>query len=234
MTSIIVPCWARPDLTQVCIDSILSYTRDIELICVQEGDNADMKSLLESYCGQITYVQNKVPKGYAGALNAGIRVASGDNYCFMNNDVVVTPHWMEEMLLAFQDREVGLVTPTFWGTGDRQSVDWNHGEDFDWVLDPLSIIGVCFLVPKRVMDEIGLWDESFGHGGEDFDLSIRIQQANYKLIVARKVFIYHYGGASTRIVFDNDFKKVRQNQIDKLLLVGKKHGNEVISKYLQK
>lgn len=233
MISIIIPTRFRVDLTQVCIDSILNYTKDFELVVVQEGEDIEITNLIKSY-PEVRFVQNKIPKGYAGALNAGLAVAKGDYYCFMNNDTVVTPHWMDEMMKAFEDKEVGLVTPTFWGTGDRQSVDWNDGTQFDNVIDPLAIIGVCYLVSKECMDKIGVWDESFGHGGEDFDLTIRIQNAGYKLIVARNSFIYHYGGASTRIVVGNDLEKVRTNQIDKLRMVEKKHGIDIISKYINR
>lgn len=240
MISIIIPIRFRADLTRVCIDSILNYTRSFELILVQEGDDPEIANLLWFYekdNENVKYVQNKVPKGYAGALNAGLAVASEDatHYCFMNNDTVVTPHWMDEMLKCFddKDKEIGLVSPTFWGTGDRQSVDWNTTEQFDYVTDPTSIIGVCYLVSKECMDKVGVWDESFGHGGEDFDMTIRVQNAGFGLMIARKSFIYHYGGASTRIVIGNDMDKVRRNQIEKIRMVEKKHGVDIMSKFLQ-
>ena len=74
------------------------------------------------------------------------------------------------------------------------------------------------------MDEVGDWDESFGHGGEDFDIVKRIMDAGYDCYVARKSFIYHYGGASTRILVDNDYDKAKENQMKKLELFSKKHG----------
>lgn len=238
--SIIVACWARPDLTRVCIDSILKYTeKNCELILVQEGQDNDMAILLNSYLDpmmEVKYIQNKIAKGYAGALNAGLAVATGSYFCFMNNDTVVIPGWMEEMLKAFDDKskEVGLVSPTFWGTGDRQSVDWNTtGDIFDYPTDPLSIIGVCYLMSKECVDKVGIWDESFGHGGEDFDMTIRVQNAGYNLCIARKAFIYHYGGASTRIIIGNDLTKARANQIEKIKLLDKKHGTNIISKFIK-
>ena len=72
-------------------------------------------------------------------------------------------------------------------------------------------------MPVDVVKEIGEWDEDFFHGGEDFDMSHRIEQAGYNIIVARKSFIYHYGGASTRELFDGDVKKVRENVISKMM-----------------
>lgn len=232
--SIIVPVRFRADLTQVCIDSIMSYTKDYELIIVQEGLEKDITDLLNVYGESIIYVHNMEPKGYSGALNAGLAKATGDYMCFMNNDTVVTPGWMDEMLKAFDDSEVGLVSPTFWGTGDRQSVDWNNGDQFDNVSDPTSIIGVCYLMSRECLDKVGIWDESFGHGGEDFDMTIRVQNADYKLVIARRAFIYHYGGASTRIVIGNDLNAVRKNQIEKIRMVEKKHGIDIMSKFITK
>lgn len=229
-TSIIVPVRYRADLTQVCIDSIFNYTKDYELILVQEGEDEEISRLFNRYkvFKKNKFIQNKVPKGYAGALNTGMELATGEIYCFMNNDTVATPGWLDEMLKAFNEPKVGLVSPTFWGTGERQSVDWNkEGVDFDWVLEPLSLIGVCFLIPREEMEQLkdpdGKWDEDFIHGGEDFDMTIRIQRLGYRLCIARKSFIYHYGGASTRIYLGNDLQTIRKHHYERVLQLIKKH-----------
>lgn len=244
--SIIVPAIYRPDLTEVCIDSIKRYTNeDFEIIFVQEGEDKEIKSLAlnsgfstiemrnpnksiagtyPAYNKDLKYVQNKTPKGYSGALNTGLAQATGDYICFMNNDTVAVPGWMDKMLECFEEKEnVGLVCPTFWGSGAKQSVDWGTEPKFDYVDNIFSIIGVCFVIPKKVLAEIGKWDESFGHGGEDFDIVKRVQDAGYDVYVARESFIYHYGGASTRELVDNDMEKAKANQMAKLEMFSKKH-----------
>jgi len=227
--SIIVPAIYRPDLTAVCIDSILKYTEfnTFELILVQEGEDEGIKDMFSKYNNnyrQIKYVQNKTPKGYSGALNTGLALATGDYICFMNNDTVAVPNWMDKMLKCFDENDnVGLVAPTFWGSGAKQSIDWGTEPEFDYIDNIFSIIGVCFLMPRTVLDKIGNWDESFGHGGEDFDICKRVQDAGLDIYVARKSFIYHYGGASTRELVGNDFAKAKANQIAKLEIFSKKH-----------
>ncbi len=247
--SIIIPIRFREDLTKVCIDSIINYTKDFELILVQEGEDEDLKRVMEEYSAVssllkrdlsnikkvpvnklmvgnsecIKYVQNKTPKGYSGALNTGLELATGKYICFMNNDTVAVPGWMDKMLKAFKECEdVGLVVPTFWGSGGRQSIEWGT-EGYEYVDDYMNIIGVCFLMPREVVDKVGKWDESFFHGGEDFDMAYRIEQAGYNIVVARESFIYHYGGASTRKYFDNDLTKIRKNAMDKLKQFADKH-----------
>lgn len=204
MVSIIIPIRYRPDLTQTCIDSVLNYTKDFELILVQEGEDKEITELLKSY--KAKYIQNKEPKGFSGALNTGIQLADPktDYYCFLNNDTVVTPNWMNNMLKAFDNPEVGLVSPTFTGVNSRQSIEWNDNREFDYIYDSLKLMGVCFLIPKKIIDKVGKWDERFGLGGEeDYDMCVRIANAGYTLCIARKSFIYHYGGASFRELFDN-------------------------------
>lgn len=220
-------------MTRVCIDSIELYTRNFELILVQEGEDKKITELLKSYVGEgydVKFIQNKKPKGYAGALNAGMKLAKGDYYCFINNDIVATPNWLDELLEAVKLEDAGLVAPTFWGTGGRQNVDWNEriNKRFDIVNEPFSLMGICFLIPKGVMEMVGEWDESFDHGGEDFDICLRIISYNQRLVIARRSFIYHYGGASTRELFKKDlakgdlraFDRHRIKQMSKLI---KKH-----------
>ena len=224
MVSIICPVHYRADLTRVCIDSILNYTKDFELIVVHEGNDEEIQKLILSYHDKgVAYIQNLEPKGYAGALNEGMKYATGDYFCFMNNDTVATPGWMDEMIKCFDDDRVGLVAPTFWGTGERQSVDWNReGVERDEVFEPFSLMGVCFLISRQCMEVLddpkypGQWDEDFIHGGEDFDLTLRVQRANYKMVIARKSFIYHYGGASTRIFVGQDLEKVYRHHLEKI------------------
>lgn len=61
------------------------------------------------------------------------------------------------------------------------------------------------MIKREVIERIGWWDERFGlGGGDDSDMTTRIKSANYKLVIARKSYIYHYGSASFRELFDND------------------------------
>lgn len=231
MVSIIIPIRYRPDLTRVCIDSILQYTKDFELILVQEGEDEEITELLKSY--NVKFVQNKEPKGFSGALNTGIELAdkNTDYYCFLNNDTVVTPHWLENMLKAFANPEVGLVSPTFTGTSSRQSIEWNDGREFDYIYDSLKLMGVCFLIPKKVIDEIGVWDEQFGLGGEeDYDMCIRISNAGYLLCIARQSFIYHYGGASFKELYQGDMTVCQEHAKENFKILEKKHNLNLIPK----
>ena len=60
------------------------------------------------------------------------------------------------------------------------------------------LAGAFMMMPKQVLDEIGLLDEQFFMYGEDIDLSYRITQAGYKNVYFPGTTIIHYKGESTK------------------------------------
>jgi GT2 family glycosyltransferase len=58
--------------------------------------------------------------------------------------------------------------------------------------------GAFMLIRKKVLDEIGLLDETFFMYGEDIDLSYRIIKADYKNYYLPDTKIIHYKGESTK------------------------------------
>ena len=60
------------------------------------------------------------------------------------------------------------------------------------------LAGAFMFIRKKVLDEIGLLDETFFMYGEDIDLSYRITQAGYKNYYFADTTIIHYKGESTK------------------------------------
>jgi O-antigen biosynthesis protein len=60
------------------------------------------------------------------------------------------------------------------------------------------LAGAFMMIPKKVLDEIGNFDERFFMYGEDVDLSYRIQKAGYKNYYFAESTIIHFKGESTK------------------------------------
>jgi len=224
LVSIIVPVRYRADLTQVCLDSIIKYTKiPYELILVQEGEDKEITRLLKSYTDN--FVQNKKPLGFAGAMNTGLGLAKGNYCCFLNNDTVVTPDWLYPILDVFKkDKRVGLISPVYTEMVEWQKTSKESEKDYIYVDGADRLKGVCFVVPKQVIDKVGKWDERFGMGGgDDNDMCLRIKKAGYELAVARKSYIYHYGSASGKELYNNDFNRARKEADISYLKFKEKH-----------
>jgi GT2 family glycosyltransferase len=60
------------------------------------------------------------------------------------------------------------------------------------------LAGAFMMIPKKILDEVGSFDESFFMYGEDIDLSYRIQKAGYKNYYFADSTIIHFKGESTK------------------------------------
>lgn len=64
---------------------------------------------------------------------------------------------------------------------------------------PVPVLaGAFMLLPRKVLDEVGSFDEAFFMYGEDVDLSYRIQKAGYQNWYLADAPIIHFKGESTR------------------------------------
>lgn len=70
--------------------------------------------------------------------------------------------------------------------------------DKDKIHEVDVLAGAFMLIPKKVLNEIGLLDEQFFMYGEDIDLSYRITKAGYKNVYFPKTSIIHFKGESTK------------------------------------
>ena len=64
------------------------------------------------------------------------------------------------------------------------------------VVDVLA--GAFIMIPKKIFNELGGFDESFFMYGEDIDLSYRVQKAGYKNFYFAGSTIIHFKGESTK------------------------------------
>jgi GT2 family glycosyltransferase len=60
------------------------------------------------------------------------------------------------------------------------------------------LAGAFMMMPKKVLDEVGAFDEVFFMYGEDVDLSYRIQKAGYRNYYFAETSLIHFKGESTR------------------------------------
>jgi GT2 family glycosyltransferase len=78
------------------------------------------------------------------------------------------------------------------------------------------LIGFCMLVPRRVLDEVGLLDEELFLGNDDLDLSWRLRLKGYKLLVATDAFIHHDGQVSFKSESETRTSRLVQESTDRL------------------
>ena len=106
MTSIVILTYNKLNYTKKCIESIRKYTckESYEIIVV---DNASTDGTIEWLKTQsdIITIFNKENLGFPKGCNQGIKIAKGDEVLLLNNDVIVTPKWLINLLEALYSSE---------------------------------------------------------------------------------------------------------------------------------
>jgi O-antigen biosynthesis protein len=212
-TSIVIVTYNNLLYTRLCITSIRSYTDadQYEIIVVDNHSTDGTVEWLQQQT-DIRTIYNQQNAGFPSACNQGIQVASGDAILLLNNDTIVTPNWLQNLLTCLQSSEdigaVGTVTnycsnyqmiPVTYSTVEdmfKFAADNNDSDPSKWE-ERLRLIGYCLLIKRSVVEQVGLLDEQFSHGNfEDDDYSFRIRKAGYRLMLCKDTFIHHFGSMS--------------------------------------
>lgn len=75
--------------------------------------------------------------------------------------------------------------------------------------------GSFLMMPRKLFEQIGRWDEAYFFYGEDIDLCYRVNQAGYRIIYYPKVSTLHLKGASSGLRRETE-KEARIDQETKL------------------
>lgn len=224
--SVIVPNWNGAQHLPVCLHSLRRQTLDgVETIVVDNGSTDGSLQLLERSFPEVRVVALGQNRGFAGACNAGIRIARAGLVALLNNDTEADEGWLEEVVAAFHRHpQAGLVASkmllfhrrdTFHTAGDFYRVDGLPGNRGVWQRDEgqydeeefvFSACGGSAAYRVAMLDQIGLLDEAFFFSCEDVDLAWRAQLAGWRCVYAPRAVVYHKlsatGGGPTASFYD--------------------------------
>jgi GT2 family glycosyltransferase len=221
--SFVIPLYNCLPLTQAMVASLqasLPPGLTHEIILVDDGSTdgtRDWLGTLTSPPGPFRVILNERNLGYAGANNRGAAVAEGDLLGLLNNDLVLSPGWLEPMLAVHRrlGSRAGLVgnvqRNARTGAVDHSGIFINHRgkPEHDTSLPPGlrfrptdtwrqadAVTGACTLVRREFFTRLGGFDEGFANGGEDVDFCLRSQGAGCLSAVALRSVVLHHVSAS--------------------------------------
>ncbi len=209
MISIIIPVYNQLHYTKWCLDSLsVNKSLDAQILVIDNGSSDGTAEYLTRRT-DVTVISNQQNLGCAGAWNQGVRETVSEWLLFLNNDVLLSPSWLEELLAFAEDRGFDVVSPAI-REGDYNYDINTYSRDFvgrmarftrEGVAD-----GICFMVRRRVFETIGLFDENFRIGQfEDTDFFRRARAAGFCLGTTGRAFIHHFGS-----ITQNSIRKSKQ------------------------
>ena len=110
LISVIVPIYNVERYLEKCIDSILAQTYpELEIILCDDGSTDGGGAVCDRYAAQDDRIRviHKPNGGLSDARNAGIEIARGSWYVFIDSDDYVGPDYLRELLDAEKEASAG-------------------------------------------------------------------------------------------------------------------------------
>ena len=209
--SVVIPNWNGAHHLPVCLDALRAQTYpDIEVVLVDNGSTDGSQALVAERYPEVRLLPLHRNLGLTGGNNAGFRAAQGDILISLNNDTEAHPNFVEALANALVEYpEAGMAAAKMLlfdrrdhihSAGDGYGVDgipfnrgvWQRDEgQFD---EPGWIFGGCggaVAYRRAMLDDVGLFDESFFMYCEDVDLNWRAQLAGWRCWFTPESIIYH-------------------------------------------
>jgi GT2 family glycosyltransferase len=213
VVSIITINYNQLQLTCALLDSLRKITYPaVEIIVVDNNSVQDPTPVITEAYPEVKLIVSKENLGFAGGNNLGIRASSGEYVLFLNNDTEVNPGVLEPLVSLFQSNPKA-------GAASSKILYYNSGETIQYAgssrIDPFTgrskrvgymekdhgqynkvcetdlAHGAAMMVPRRIIDKVGMMPEFFFLYYEEVDWCESIKRAGYKIYFVPGSKVYH-------------------------------------------
>lgn len=191
---------------------------NIEVIVVDNGSPSGRPtSELKNRFPNVHFIQSEKNLGFAGGNNLGIKAAKGDYYFLLNNDTVLYPNFLEPIIEFMESHpDAGMASPKvlfedektiqyagavainkFTGRGKRLGLMEQDKGQYDQCYKTDLGHGAALIVPKRVVEKVGLMPEIYFLYYEEHDWCEKIKRAGFSMYYLGTSRIIHKESVST-------------------------------------
>ncbi len=245
--SAIIVNWNGKQLLAECLDSLYRQTRPAdEIFVVDNGSRDGSQAFIRERYPNVILIELADNKGFSIANNIAIERATGDYLALLNNDLLITSEWIDQMVIALDgDTSLGSCASKMLLYHRRDTLDSagiqlskgaigsNRGHnkrDSAAFGHPTKVFGACAgaaMYRATMLREIGAFDEDFYIYYEDLDLAVRAQLAGYDCLYVPQAVVYHHHSATGKTFSKKGYYLSRNY----LLLVAKDMPAPLLARY---
>jgi GT2 family glycosyltransferase len=216
--SVIVVNWNKKEYLNDCLASLQAQTfSNFEVILVDNGStDGSVEYVRQKFPGWVRILRNGRNEGFSGGNNRGIRAAAGKYIVLLNNDAQADARWLEELVKAAEENpRAGMLASKIYLQGRTKIIDnvghlmyrdglnrgrgrleADHGQ-YDKIEEVFFPSGCAALYRRKMLDEVGLFDEEFFAYGDDTDLGIKGRLAGWNCLYVPKAVVHHHYSQSS-------------------------------------
>jgi GT2 family glycosyltransferase len=216
LISVVLLNWNGANVLEKCLDSLRNQTyRPLEIIVVDNASTDGSVELVRRGFPDVKLIVNERNLGFGGGNNVGIRASQGRYVMMLNNDTRLDPKCIEELkrsiekderygacaskiLLEYEDNLIDAagisVCPDGLSIGRGRL---EEGDRYDEEAEVFFASDCACLYRRKMLEDIGLYDEDFFAYADETDMGWRAQLAGWKCIYNPEAIVYHFHSASS-------------------------------------
>ena len=231
--TIIIPNHNGADDLRTCLRALEQQTHPADVIVVDDGstdDSADIARTFETRAENgspeageasgkggirsLVVLQHTSNRGFAAAVNTGIRKATTPYVILLNNDTEAEADFTKQLVRAIKRRKNAFAVQAMLVQAGTDIID-SSGDYFcalGWAFSPgrdkpvsayerpARIMSACAgaaIYDRMTLEELDLFDEAHFCYLEDVDLSLRAYRAGYRIYYEPAARVYHKASASS-------------------------------------
>ncbi len=210
--SVVINTYNRADRLHRCLSTLRDQTYDDFEVVVVNGPSTDgTAAMLDQHRNEIRVCQTD-SRVLSVSRNVGIANAAGELVAFTDDDAVPDPRWLEELVGAFENREVGAAGGLVYRMNGRSIefrngildrfgfVQWDMpepGSHWNWEEGFINTVsGNNCIFRRSALLEIGGFDERIEYYHDEADVVMRLQITGWRTVHRPAAIVYHEAAKS--------------------------------------
>lgn len=216
--SIVIASYNELSYLRQTIQSLEENTyHPYELIIVDDNSRPETREWIEKFDKPCIKVFNQENKYVNAVWNQGMRRASGDYICVINNDILFSKDWDIYLMDAMEDPNVWIANPyqTDEGYKDTNGHLISYGKHER--SGNIDIRGVCWMIKREMLDTIGYIPKDLLLWFGDYWLAWQTIDVHKKKSVFIPESVVHHFGSRSSLGMMNEVEKVSKRLFQQIL-----------------
>ena len=217
----VVLTWNDTAMTTECVESLLaSDYPNLRVVLVDNGSKTPCGEAIKAKFPSIDLVVLPKNQGFSGGSNRGFERAlqlNADFVQLVGNDSTMHPDAISALVKTMTGQpNIGIASPLLLDPGADQMVQFytvtverhrakHYIRDYacsepsrEWPTVRNEFVPfVAPMFPRKILEEVGLLDESYGTSFEDFDYCLRARDAEWEIVTVGDAKATHRGSQTT-------------------------------------